>query len=406
MVSKLTVKHILLLLLLSYPYIPGEQQKYAGPDRAVPSSYFGMHLHHAASDGAWPAVSFGGWRVWDAGVSWPQLEPQRGKWDFSLLDQYVAIAAERQVDILLTLGLTPRWASSRPDEPSGYGNGNAAPPSNIADWEKYVLAIATRYKGVIHTYEIWNEPNAKASFTGSVDTMVLLARTAYHILKTVDPTITVVSPSGTADTGLGWLQTFISHHGCEYSDVIGYHFYVTPAPPETMMPLIQSVQRLIHTSLCADKPLWNTESGWSRPKHFETAEEAGGYLIRTYLLNWLMGVRRCYWYAWDNHNWSTLDLTSPIDNRMTNAGAAYGIVRQWMLGATLSSCMRDYLGTWICYLDRNGSTNAVIWCDKGRRDFVLPAHWHMREASDWKGRVSNATASLAIGPAPILLLRN
>ena len=394
----------LLLFLLHSPTGSGGPEICSGPEGPVPPSYFGMHIHHAASGTEWPSIPFGSWRLWDAGVSWPQLEPERGKWDFSLLDRYVKIAAERRVDILLTLGLTPTWASARPNEPSGYNMGNGAEPGNAADWEEYVRTVALRYKGVIHNYEIWNEPNAKASFTGNAATMLLLARSAYLTLKAIDSSITVVSPSATAESGIRWLHEFVSQGGCSYSDVIGYHFYVTPAPPEAMVSLIKRVKGVIQASSCGQKPLWNTESGWSAPKQFGTDEEAASYLMRTYLLNWLMGIQRCYWYAWDNHNWSTLELTSSVDNRITSAGAAYGVIRQWVSGARLRSCSSDHSGLWVCQLDRGASTYRLIWCDHDGRAFAPPSQWHVRSISSWRGEVTKPTRTVMAGPAPLLLV--
>ncbi len=126
--------------------------------------------------------------------------------------------------------------------------------------------VATRYKGVIHNYEIWNEPNVKGTFTGSPQAMLELSRAAYRILKSVDPTITVVSPAATADDGVSWLGEYLQKGGCAYADVIGYHFYVTPEPPEAMIPLIKKVDATIRRHDCENKPLWNTESGWAEPE--------------------------------------------------------------------------------------------------------------------------------------------
>ena len=396
---------LLLSVLLSSTTI-SESRQYSGPIEPVPRAYFAMHIHHAASGTAWPAVSFADWRLWDAGVSWRELEPERGKFDFTLLDQYVKIAAEHRVEILLTLGLTPSWASSRPDEDSGYARGNAAEPQSLADWEDYVRVVATRYKGVIHEYEIWNEPNARATFTGSVDAMLVLTRCAYRVLKTVDPKITVVSPSATADTGVLWLQNFVARGGCQYTDVIGYHFYVTPARPESMIPLIQRVRGLLQRSDCAQKPLWNTESGWTKPKYFSGGEEAAAYVMRTYLLNWLMGVQRCYWYAWDNHNWSTLDLTSSVALRPTKAGRAYGIIQLWMLGTVVRSCRRDHSGLWTCYLEREGSVDHVVWRDEGTHAFTIPPPWKARTLVTWTGELSRPDLPIMVGPAPVFLSTN
>jgi hypothetical protein len=392
-----------LLLIFTLSLAPDGSEMYSGPSQHVDASFFGLHIHRAAAGTPWPGVQFSHWRLWDAGVSWPQLEAEPGKWNFRLLDDYAQIAAERHVDILLTLGLTPGWASARPDEPSAYSNGNAAEPRRIADWEEYVRFVATRYRGRIHEYEIWNEPNVKGTFTGSAETMAELARAAYRVLKSVDPSIIVVSPAATAQQGVGWLDEFLRHGGCESVDVIGYHLYVTPQPPEAMLTLVRAVRKVLQRRGCDNKPLWSTESGWAEPKRFSSDEDAAAYLMRTYLLNWLLGVQRCYWYAWDNRNWSTLDLTAR-SGEMTGAGAAYGVVRQWMLGAALHGCDRSTSGLWTCQLDRENTITMVLWSENGTQSFAIPASWQAQTTLNWRGESSHATSKLSVGSSPVALI--
>lgn len=392
------------LLVIACPYVPrSEAASYSGPASPVDAAFFGMHIHRAAAGTAWPSAPFAQWRLWDAGVSWPQLEPQKNAWNFALLDRYTQLAAEHNVNILLTLGLTPAWASARPDEPSAYGRGNAAEPLRLADWEQYVRTVGTRYRGVIHAYEIWNEPNVSGTFTGSPQTMVEMARVAYRVLKSLDPSVTVVSPSATTSDGVPWLKKYLQDGGCPYADVIGYHFYVTPDPPERTIALIAQVESAAHRQGCENKPIWNTESGWTAPKHFGSDEEAAAYLMRTYLLNWLLGVKRCYWYAWDNHNWSTLDLTSPSAGKVTNAGAAYGVLHGWMLGAVLRSCERQRSGLWICELDQQLSSSRLVWLENGHQRFTIPSSWQITAITLWNGQRQPATTSADIGAAPVLL---
>jgi hypothetical protein len=185
----------------------------------IPPTLFGMHIHHIGTYTPWPAVPFGTWRLWDAYVSWPNLEPNKGQWYFDKLDSYVQLAQSHNVEILLPLGLSPTWASARPTEPSGYNAGSAAEPANIEDWKNYVRTVATRYKGRIRYYEIWNEPNEPLFFSGTVDQMVTLAREAYAILKEIDPEVMVVSPSavsGVVDLGTPWLENYLMKGGAAY----------------------------------------------------------------------------------------------------------------------------------------------------------------------------------------------
>ncbi|MBD2101106.1 beta-galactosidase [Leptolyngbya sp. FACHB-261] len=75
--------------------------------QAIPSDLFGMHIHEAAGVTPWPTVPFASWRLHDAYVGWSYLEPEKGRWDFSKLDRYVALAQEHQVEILLPLQFPP-----------------------------------------------------------------------------------------------------------------------------------------------------------------------------------------------------------------------------------------------------------------------------------------------------------
>ena len=100
-----------------------------------------MHIHHAGGTTAWPGVPVPEWRLWDARVSWPQIEPRKSQWDFRTLDAYLALAKEHDSDVLLPLGLSPQWASARPNEKSAYQPGFAAEPSDTELWRDYVTRV-------------------------------------------------------------------------------------------------------------------------------------------------------------------------------------------------------------------------------------------------------------------------
>ena len=129
-------------------------------------------------------------------TSWTALEPLKGVWNWQPLDIWVAAAEQHGVaDILLTLGQTPAWASTNPDDVNYVGAGAPAPPADNQDWRDYITAVAQRYKGRIRYYEIWNEPNDTTYYTGTVAELAEPTAEAYSILKAVDPGNTVVSPA-------------------------------------------------------------------------------------------------------------------------------------------------------------------------------------------------------------------
>jgi hypothetical protein len=371
-----------------------------------------MHIHRAAISTPfpttpWPAISFGTQRLWDAGVIWPALEPKKGQWHFEKLDANVTLAEAHNVQILLTLGQSPTWASARPLEPSSYGPGAAAEPANIEDWKNYIRTVATRYKGRIRYYEIWNEADLLKYYSGTVDQMVRLAQEAYATIKEVDPTVKLVSPSGSAHGfPIPWLEQYLIKGGATYADVIGYHFYVVPGPPEAMVSTIRNVRQTMTNYGISNKALWNTEAGWAKPKVFSSDSEASAYVARSYILNWAAGIDRFYWYAWDNHTWVTLEMTEPDSATLKPAGIAYAEVQKWIVGAKVLSCDQDAQGTWLAHITRGNDYNGfIVWNPDKTVNFAIPKEWNVKQMKDLKGSTTNitGTSQLNIGIAPALL---
>jgi hypothetical protein len=369
------------------------------PGGPIPAAFFGMHIHYFATTTPWPTVPFGSLRLWDAYVTWPRLEPKQGTWDFAALDKYLDAGQRQNIDVILPLGLSPAWVSSRPDEKSAYAPGNAANPANLEAWRNYVRTVATRYKGRIFAYEIWNEPNLKQFYSGTIDEMLQLAAAAYPIIKEVDPQAQVCSPSLTNQDGVVWLDQYLAQGGGKYADVIGFHFYANPDPPEKALPLIQQVRGVLQKHNQAGKPLWNTETGWAISNRLTTVQAAPGaakfnsvvlsqdqasaYLARTFVLNWAENIQRVYWYSWDN---KTMGLTEADGKTLKEPARAYGEIRQWLLGAKMKSCGASADETWTCRITRpNGSDAWIVWNTDSPVEFRVPADWHARSVRDLSG---------------------
>lgn len=386
----------------------------------VPKEFFGMHIHRADAGTPWPTARIGSWRLWDAYAGWPDLEPERGKWNFDRLDKYVAMARLTGTEILLPLGRTPRWASSRPDERSSYGPGQAAEPVAIEDWRNYVRTVATRYKGRIRAYEIWNEANEKGFFSGRPESLIELQREAYRILKEIDPGIVVVMPA--AVHAYKWVDNYLALGGGRYADVIGYHFYVPKEAPEAILREVAAVRALLDKHGLGDKPLWNTETGWWIANTDGTPEDAGiyptwkrlnpeegaAYVARALILGRWAGLERFYWYAWDNRG---LGLIEPRSHVIKPAGQAFGKVAGWLTGGQLLGC--DSSGpVWHCEVqDADGGHTWLVWSVSGRESWDVPAGWRVKSVEGLDGEPTEAAqvaglAGIPIGTAPLRIRVN
>jgi hypothetical protein len=373
----------------------------------VPSSYFAMNiLFHPLNMKyvPWPSMPLGGWRT--SHVAWSDLEPERGRWNWELLDKYVGMSQQHHLEILMPLAYTPRWASSTPDAATDVQQGNppglSGMPRDMEDWRTFVRMVATRYKGRIRNWEIWNEPNRPQSFTGTVDQMVDLTREASTILKQIDPGCTVVSPAATEQRGVKYLDDFLAKGGGRWVDAIGFHFYVgKDGQPEAMVPLIETVKRTMEAHGAGSKPLWDTEAGWLGADPFALATQAA-YPARAYILQWAAGVSRFYWFAWEIH--TPIALVGRDNGTLTAAGTALATLQTWMTGAVLTRCAAGNGGVWTCDLTRGATTSHLAWSAHGDTTLHIPKAWQAHEVSTFDGRSSKADSdSVSIGEQPVLI---
>jgi Glycosyl hydrolases family 39 len=398
----------LLIFIVFFRVAEAQSVRLVPAQISVPQSFFGMHIHHLVADHGvvtpWPGVEIPAWRLWDAHVTWPDLEPAKGQWRFATLDKLLALAQEHHTEVILTLGFTPSWASARPQEKVGYGPGWAAEPANIEDWHDFVQTIANRYKGRVRIYEVWNEPNLKTGYwTGSVEKMVELVKVARQVIKSVDPDAVLVSPPVTAAYGVTWLSEYLRRGGGQYVDVIGYHFYVNPGPPEEIVAVVQKVKQILLENNIEPKPLWDTETGWLSSSQPISDDLGAAYLARSYILLWAAGVQRFYWFAWDNRKLAV--STTRLDNKtLTPAGEAFAVIQKWLVGARLQWCEQDPSLVWTCQLNRDGKRQWIVWNPAGTKVFTIPKGWQARGIESLLGQseaINGGTVS--IGPIPILV---
>jgi Glycosyl hydrolases family 39 len=376
------------------------------PQEPIPASFFGLNIvFYPGAKVPWPPVPFYSWRLSHA--NWFELEPQKGQWKFDHLDQLAGWAQEHHTEILMTLEYPPQWASRNPNAPGDWGTGTTGPVRDMEDWRTFVRTVATRYRGRIHTYELWNEPDRGKSWTGDMDSMVQMAREAYEILKQVDPSITVVSPSATYPKGPAWLNDFLQKGGGQYVDVIGYHFYTgavnSMSPPEAVVPLIQNVRRIMSQYHVDDKPLWNTEAGWLGSESYPP-EKAMAYVARAYVLNWAAGVSRYYWYGWDPHKDMNIEMVEADNATVKPAAGSFATVQQWMTGAVMHRCLTSDNHNWICEMNRNGNWSYIVWNTDGEKTFRLAQNWRVSKVTQLSGGTSSIRGdSIQIGIAPVLI---
>lgn len=328
-----------------------------------------MHVHRIAKSTPWPSVQIGAIRLHDAEyVSWASIERKPGKWDFAAFDKNVDEAQRHQTQILYTLGQTPTWAANNKSADSSYGlAGSSSPPASLEIWRRYIRTVVRRYKGKIAQYEIWNEASAPNFYSGTMQQLLDLCRVAYEEIKREDPQAIVLSPSGTGDDGLKWFDNFLFSGGGRYCDVISYHFYHKgmKKDPENIAYMVKAVRDSMKR-YSVDKPLWDTECFYGPDAPSWDASSAAKLIPRAFLMRWLYGIERFYYYSWDNFRNGLQMLTPELET--ASAARAFAQTQNWLVGKTMVSCERNKDGVWIATLAGGPDKRSrIVWAQYGER---------------------------------------
>jgi hypothetical protein len=378
---------------------PATQSTVASPTAS--SAFFGLTIINYKRVN--PPLTFGTTRTWDTypAVDWPAANPASGQYNFAPLNSYIAINISHGTEIIYTFGKTPRWASTAPDAAGVYGPGECAPPS-ISAWDQYVTAIVTNAAERIKYWELWNEPDQANSYCGDLATIVTMAQHAYRIIKSIDPSAMVLSPSATGRAGAKWLESFIKAGGLHTFDIAAFHGY-DGVQAERITAAVDAYRSVLSRHNLGATPLWDTECSWGGDNIGDDAHRVA-FLSKYFFLQWSKNVDRVLWYAYDGDpKWGRLIDTK---NNLSPAGIAYRETYKWIVGATLTQpCAQDHNGTWTCSLTKPGSYKAqVVWNSTAASSLTFSAPSQMTEYRDLSGGVHPIVAgTVQIQNLPILL---
>jgi hypothetical protein len=373
---------------------------------SVPCQAFSLTINNHYNP--WPSVNLCSTRLWDTGAIWKNVNPSYGRYDWSWLDTLMSQANQHGADVVFTFGAIPRFASTNSGLGGcGYGSGTCAPPHQ-SDWAAFVDALSRHSaqnkaagKGHIGAYELWNEPDAGNWWRGSPAQMVALAQVAYKSIHGNDPTAVVVSPSPQGIYGWRWTEAYLASGGGNYADVIGMHGYLprgTSQPEYYLNFLLSNTKAAMQKYGVSGKPIWDMEAGWTFDSALPSDNQQIAFLARSYILRLFNGVRRLYWYSWDNQTFGTLWSSS---RGIHPAGVAYGQLSKWLVGATLGSCTTSG-SVWSCNISRsNGYVGLLVWNQTGSSSYAPSTSY--KQYRDLKGSLHSISGSFTITQQPVLL---
>lgn len=276
----------------------------------------------------------------DAGVrwirvplSWASIEPTNTTpdgYNWSSLDPSVANAAQKDIELILTIAGQPSWAAA-------YQQG---PVTNTADLVEFVGALAERYDGDgvddapgsprARYFELYNEPdnadpghasNGGWGFWGHNGTgYAELLQELYPVVKAASSQANLVF----GGLALDWFEEqggpFDSHflddvlaacQGQDCFDVMNFHYYPLFRPNwepygVDIIGKANYVRQKLATYGFAHKPIICTEAGWASDADWGSDELQSRYVAKAFTRGMAAGLEVVIWYKNDDRGDASL----------------------------------------------------------------------------------------------------
>jgi hypothetical protein len=179
----------------------------------------------------------------DISIVYATQEPNWDKFDWVM-----NLMKNEGIHPLVTLMGSPAWLQPSPNPcnsvPSPAYN---APPTSNTSWAKiaasYVAHLDANFPGLVHEYEVWNEPELQKSFCVSNNTdatrlskylaLYAAAATAMHKQAEADGAVIKVGGPVTSNFTLAkeWIPAILSNTStASQVDFVSYHMYLTGQP--------------------------------------------------------------------------------------------------------------------------------------------------------------------------------
>jgi len=265
-------------------------------------------------------------------VSWADIEPTQGQFDYAALDATVNAIDALGVNILLNVYEAPAWTRENYTL-NQLLQLNSGPPEDLSTFGVFMTDLATRYTGVVDAYEIWKSPNLLKYWTvpvydnlpevgedgdyGVPDEIQLgafyyvdLLEVGYNAVNAVDSDALVITaglaPVGSSDnynfiaTGT-FLNNMLLQGAANYSDAIGAVFGASAVPPTSecctqppgvdshyesflqyFLEVLEFYDDIMTRNDVDDMPLFVTQFGWGTTEGANLSAPPAGFEWLTY----------------------------------------------------------------------------------------------------------------------------
>jgi hypothetical protein len=329
-----------LMLLLSLKVIPGyAHSPNPQPDPYIRSDRLGIaHISsastHTPEERYHRALTLGaGWNRWPLYWNWVEVAP--GEWDWGAYDRQVTVDLEYGLNINAILLGRPEFRAEGSriqglNEPI-FADGSDVPgpdktlnPEN--PWAVFAYEAVSRYRpggtlaqeitlprgAGIRVWEVWNEPDYRPFWSGTVREYARLLKVAYIAVKQADPNAQVMIGGMLYPDENNWLaqvlNVYINDPMAErhnwFMDIIAIHNYANP----WRSGWLALVARQTLKAYDIDRPIWLNETGvpvwddypgpvWDQVSHRRaSSEQQAWFFVQSAAYAWSEGVDKVFYH--------------------------------------------------------------------------------------------------------------
>lgn len=204
------------------------------------------------------------------GIGWDAIEEARGRYDFRFWDEVVDTAARRKITLIPYVAYTPAWIAA------GATDAWRRPPRDVEAFARFLGVLAARYRGRVGAWELWNEPDNEAYWTGSAEEYARLVKAAAIELRRVDPGSVIVL-GGMARGRSPFFEELVRYRGViDHVDVVNLHGYLETWSNDRIEAYPAWIDAVADLLPRPGPDLWLAEVGYSSHRYSERRASAWG----------------------------------------------------------------------------------------------------------------------------------
>jgi hypothetical protein len=313
--------YLIALVVLVIFLLTGCASTLPPPNTSPPTYHFGIAGFGQAIN-AGTKVGIGWDKPHPGPFIWNQIEPEKGRYEWQGVDEYVQEVQSYDIATLATIWPFAEWDQANwggfGDTPFIFeeelGRGRRK-PYDMQAYKRFVSALVERYdddgindmpglKYPIKYWEASNEPSMQDFFDGSPEDYLELLKATYEAVKEADPEAKVLHAglAGTEPATVSFWGPIFKKGGGQYFDIAAIHCFPYSDIAAKAQVCVPEFKKLL-SKYGIDKPIWVTDMQYKMGEtpgkifgiKYISPEEHARIFVKSYVTSFAWGAKKIFY---------------------------------------------------------------------------------------------------------------